>query len=158
MRTRRQESEPGRGALRSLGVRNYRLYCMGQLASLCGTWMQSVALAWLVLDLTNSGTQVGLVTAAQFAPVLVLGSAAAVLISVAGVGLCFIINALSFLGIIIALAAIRPGELHHRPRIVRARGQLREGIAYVARTPSVRPLFISAAMIALFGQNVNVVL
>ena len=61
-------------------MRNYRIYFVGQLASLCGTWMQLVALAWLVLDLTDSGTQVGLVTAAQLAPVLVLGGAAGVLI------------------------------------------------------------------------------
>src|SRR5215211_4287446 len=80
MGLRRKGSESGLGALRSLRIRNYRLYCLGQLASLCGTWMQSVALAWLVLDLTGSGTQVGLVTAAQFLPVLLLGGTAGVLI------------------------------------------------------------------------------
>jgi MFS family permease len=240
------------GTFRSLRFRNYRLYFAGQLASLCGTWMQGVALAWLVLDLTDSGTHVGLITAAQLAPVLVLGgsagvlidrfdrrravisadvlllvqatiltalvltdsvelwmlyvlaviqgignsveqpgrqallselvpdedlpnavslnaalftmsrvvgpSVAALLIATAGVGLCFAINALSFLGIIAALAAMRRGELHQRPRIERGGGQLREGLGFIARTPSVRPLFISAAVIALFSQNVNVVL
>ena len=255
MRARRtgpQGRTESRGALRSLQVRNYRLYCMGQLASLFGTWMQTVALAWLVLELTDSGTQVGLVTASQFVPVLVLAgpagvlidrfdrrrsvigaetallvqatllaalvvtdtvelwmlyvlafaqgmgnaveqpgrqsllselvddrdlpnavslnaalftmarvagpAAAAALISVSGVGLCFTINALSFVAIIVALVAIRPAEMHHRPRIARARGQLREGIAYVARTPSVRPLFVSSAILGLLSQNVNVVL
>jgi len=57
----------------SLAVRNFRLYFIGQGISLCGSWMRMVALSWLVLQLTHSGTQLGLVTAAQFLPVLLLG-------------------------------------------------------------------------------------
>ncbi|HEY2167591.1 MAG TPA: MFS transporter [Jatrophihabitantaceae bacterium] len=57
---------------RSLRIRNYRLYASGQLISLTGTWMQRVAQDWLVLTLTNSGTALGLVTALQFAPSLLL--------------------------------------------------------------------------------------
>src|SRR5256885_13829291 len=45
-----------------------------------GTWMQTVALGWLVLQLTGSGTSVGLVTAAQFIPVLLLAPLGGVLI------------------------------------------------------------------------------
>jgi MFS family permease len=56
------------GALRH---RNYRLFLVGQIVSTVGTWMQSVALPWLALELTHSGFQVGLVLAAQFLPVLV---------------------------------------------------------------------------------------
>jgi len=58
---------------RSLRVRNYRLYAGGQLVSLTGTWMQRVAQDWLVLELTNSGTALGVITALQFGPALVLG-------------------------------------------------------------------------------------
>ncbi|HET7093529.1 MAG TPA: MFS transporter, partial [Thermomicrobiales bacterium] len=58
----------------ALGVRNYRLYFIGQGISLSGTWMQSVAQALLVLQLTGSGTSLGLVTALQTLPVLVLGA------------------------------------------------------------------------------------
>ncbi|MCW2495936.1 MFS transporter [Jatrophihabitans sp.] len=58
---------------RALRVRNYRLYASGQLVSLTGSWMQRVAQDWLVLELTNSGTALGLVTALQFGPSLVLG-------------------------------------------------------------------------------------
>jgi MFS family permease len=58
---------------RSLRVRNYRLYASGQLVSLTGTWMQRVAQDWLVLELTNSGTALGVVTALQFGPALGLG-------------------------------------------------------------------------------------
>ncbi len=57
----------------SLRVRNYRLYFIGQGVSLCGTWMQTIGQAWLVLKLTGSGTALGLVTALQTLPVLVLG-------------------------------------------------------------------------------------
>lgn len=56
------------GALRH---RNYRLFFTGQIISTIGTWMQSVAMPWLALELTHSGLLVGLVLAAQFTPVLV---------------------------------------------------------------------------------------
>src|ERR1700722_20149638 len=57
----------------SFHVRNFWLYFTGQGLSLCGTWMQTIGLSWLVLKLTHSGTQLGLVTAAQFLPVLLFG-------------------------------------------------------------------------------------
>ncbi len=57
----------------SLRVRNYRLFFFGQLLSMMGTWMQTVALAFLVLKLTGSGTDLGLATAARFLPVFVFG-------------------------------------------------------------------------------------
>lgn len=57
----------------SLGIRNYRLFAGGQIISLTGTWMQMTAQDWLVLDLShNSGTALGVVTALQFTPVLLL--------------------------------------------------------------------------------------
>ena len=59
-----------RGALRH---RNFRLFWFGQLISLIGTWMQSVAQAWLVLLLTHDPFWLGVVAAVQFTPVLVLG-------------------------------------------------------------------------------------
>src|SRR5205823_232255 len=60
------DAKPGprhAGMFRSLRIRNYRLYAGGQLVSLTGTWMQRVAQDWLVLELTNSGTALGIVTA-----------------------------------------------------------------------------------------------
>jgi MFS family permease len=53
--------------------RNYRLFWAGQLISLIGTWMQSVAQAWLVLQITNDPFALGLLSVAQFGPVMVLG-------------------------------------------------------------------------------------
>ena len=57
----------------SLHVRNYRLYYIGQIVSTSGTFMQSVAQAWLVLKLTNSGTALGITAALQNLPILILG-------------------------------------------------------------------------------------
>jgi MFS family permease len=59
-------------ALRAFRHRDFRLFWFGQLVSLIGTWMQSVAQAWLVLELTNSPFRLGLVGTLQFAPMLVL--------------------------------------------------------------------------------------
>jgi MFS family permease len=59
--------------LSAFGHRNFRLFWFGQLISLAGTWMQSVAQAWLVLQLTSDPLALGIVAAAQFTPVLVLG-------------------------------------------------------------------------------------
>lgn len=53
--------------------RNYRLYFAGQFVSLVGTWSQQVALAWLVITMSKSGTVLGLVVAAQALPILILG-------------------------------------------------------------------------------------
>jgi MFS family permease len=63
----------GREAFSSLRIRNYRLYYIGQIVSTSGTFMQTIAQAWLVLKLTNSGTALGLVTALQYLPILFLG-------------------------------------------------------------------------------------
>lgn len=69
---------PGSGQMfAALGVPNFRLYLAGQAVSLPGTWMQVVAQSRLVLQLTRSGTMLGLVTAAQFLPVLLPGRMAA---------------------------------------------------------------------------------
>ena len=66
--------EPARAsAFRALRHRNYRLYFFGQLTSLAGTWMQSAAQSWLVLKLTNSSMMLGVVSFAQFAPILLVG-------------------------------------------------------------------------------------
>ncbi len=54
----------------ALAIPNYRYFFIGQSISLSGTWMQTMAQGWLVLQLTGSATQVGLVVAAQFLPLL----------------------------------------------------------------------------------------
>ena len=53
----------GRETFASLANSNYRRYFTGQAISLIGTWMQSIAQSWLVLQMTGSGTALGLVVA-----------------------------------------------------------------------------------------------
>ncbi len=59
---------------RSLHVRNFRLFLTGQLISQTGTWMTMITQTLLVLSLTHSGVTLGLLTACQFGPVLLLGA------------------------------------------------------------------------------------
>jgi MFS family permease len=58
----------------SLRYRNFRLFFGGQLISQVGNWLTLIAQTLLVLDLTNSGIALGVLTAAQFGPILVLGA------------------------------------------------------------------------------------
>ncbi len=248
------DAEPARatGPFRSLQIRNYRLYFWGQMSSMAGTWMQSVALAWLVLELTNSAAQVGGIIGAQFLPILLFGSLvgvfldrhdrrrvvltaevvlaiqatilailvltdvaqiwmlyvlalaqgaansveqpgrqallaelvddanlsnavglngalfqisrivgpalAAVLIQTVGIGFCFAVNAVSFLGIITAVLMIRPAEMFLRPRAPAGRNQLRQGFAYVAHHRLLRVLLLSTLAIGIFQMGANAVL
>jgi MFS family permease len=68
----RKRSRLPRG-LAAFRHRNYRLFYGGQLISVTGTWMQTLAQSWLVLSLTSSAFLLGLVAVFQFAPILVLG-------------------------------------------------------------------------------------
>ncbi|MDX6520384.1 MAG: hypothetical protein QOF08_989, partial [Gaiellales bacterium] len=53
--------------------RNYRLFFTGQVISVSGTWMQNIATAWLMLELTHSPVAVGLLALCQFLPFTVFG-------------------------------------------------------------------------------------
>jgi MFS family permease len=231
---------------------NYRRFFPGQALSLIGTWMQTVALSWLVLELTGSGTALGLVTALERLPVLlvapyggvvadrvdkrrllvlvqammaslalalglltvsgvvafwhvcVLGlllglsnafenparqafilemvgpedlrnavalnsviaaaaravgpAVAGVLIAVTGTGVCFLVNAGTFVGVIYALLAMERATLRTTDAAPRARGQLREGLRYVARTPSLRVPLLMMAFVGMLTYEWQVVL
>ena len=70
-------------AMTAFRHRNYRLFFAGQAISLVGTWMQQVAQAWLVLTITGGDPLwLGVVAAAQFLPVMVLGLFAGILADV----------------------------------------------------------------------------
>ena len=247
---------PGRWteSLRAFQHRNYRLFYAGQSISLIGTWMQTIAQAWLVLQITNSQVALGVVTMLQFLPItifvlfagviadrvpkrnfLVLTQSLAMIqaiilavlvlthtvqlwhvyvlalmlgfsnafdmptrqafaiemvgrkdlinavalnsgmfngarligpaiggfiISALGVEAVFLLNGISFVPVIISLLAIRQSELYTRER--RAPGhplaELREGISYSFRTPSILLIIILVAMIGTFGYNFTVML
>jgi MFS family permease len=75
----RLASSPRPVRLGALRHRDFRLFWIGQLISQIGTWMQSVAQAWLVLELTHSPLHLGIVSALQFTPVLFLSPVGGVL-------------------------------------------------------------------------------
>jgi MFS family permease len=235
--------------------RNYRLFFTGQVISLSGTWMQNVALAWLVVELTRSPVALGILAFCRFGPFTFFGlfagaladrfdnrrlvmatQAAAMCVSIAlaaltltdaatvsaayalaflggatfvfdapgrhaltfqlvgreelpnavalnaslfnasrtvgpaiaglviaaaGVGVCFLINAFTFLAVLSALALMRKEELHPvereetPPPLLQS---IRDGLGYVARSARVRLLIGAVAVVSLISLNFNVVL
>lgn len=73
---------------------------------------------------------------------------AGIIIATIGIGECFIINAASFIAVLIALFMIRESELHTVPPVAAARGQIKEGLKYVRSTPI---LFNTLIMMAIIG-------
>jgi MFS family permease len=240
------------GTFDALRVRNFRVYMSGQSISLVGTWMQTVAQSWLVLELTHSGTALGLVTAAQFLPVLLLASygglaadrvgkrrillctqstlmslalvlglltvthvvrlwmvfvlaialgvsnafdnparqsfaiemvgrdlvrnavtlnavtvnaaravgpaVAGLIIAATGVGICFLLNAASFVAVLVSLSLMDVEALRPAPVAPRARGQVREGLRYVARHTDILSTLLMMALIGTLAYEFQVVL
>lgn len=232
---------------RSLRVRNYRLFFVGQVVSNIGTWMQRIAQDWLVLSLTGSSTAVGVTMALQFLPMLLFGlyggvlvdrfpkrrllfvtqtsmavtglalaaltlsghvqvwhvyvaafavgmatvvdnparqsfvsemvgpdqlqnavslnsanfqsarlvgpAVAGVLITTIGTGWAFLYNGLSFVAPIIGLLLMRARDLRPVRRAPRAKGQLREGLRYVAGRPELLWPIVLVGFIGTFGFN-----
>jgi len=81
-----------------------------------------------------------------------------VLIITVGVATCFFLNAASFAAVIVALAMMRASELYRRPGVVRAKGQVREGLRYVWSTPDLKIPLISMAIVGVFAFNFTVTL
>ena len=237
---------------RSLRVRNFRLFWIGQMISVSGTWMQTVAQNWLVLSLTESGVALGVTVALQFLPMLLFGmwggliadrfdkrrilfvtqmiplvlalvmfvlvatgavalwmiyvmafllglvfmvdmptrqsfvvemvgpgelpnavglnsamfntgrvvgpAVAGVLIATVGIASTFLLNAASYLAVLLALAAMRPAELFPQTRADRAPGAIRAGLRYVWTTPVLRSTLLLVAVVGTFGMNFTVIL
>jgi MFS family permease len=242
----------GRQTFAALSIPNYRKYFRGQAISLVGTWMQTVAQSWLVLELTGSGTQLGVVVALQTLPVLLLGpyggvvadrvdkrklmialqsmmgvlalvlavlsmthavrlwhvyllafllgmnscfenparqsfvlemvgpkdlrnavslnsvlvnaaravgpAVAGIIISTAGVGVCFLLNALSFVAVVSSLATLDTTALQPSPPAVRAKGQLREGLRYVRGNPRLAIPLLMMAIVGCLAYEFSVTL
>jgi len=75
-----------------------------------------------------------------------------------GAGWSFGINALACVFVVVSLARLRSSELFRTPSMPRARGQLREGIRYVASKPTILYTIIIMGFLAVFGQNLPVIL
>ncbi len=226
---------------------------MGQAVSLIGSWMQSVALSWLVLDMTKSGTQLGAITAVQFVPVLVFGlfggliadrfskrkvllgtticsgvisailavlvmtnaaqlwmlyalavcsglvavidnptrqafvgemvgrnrirnavtfnsmlfnitrvvgpSLAGIAIAHLGAGMCFTVNALSFIAVLVSLCSMQTKELHTEISATKeavSGRQVTEGIRYAFSTKKIRTALLMMALIGAFTYEFSV--
>jgi len=232
----------GQRTFAALANRNYRIFFIGQSVSLTGTWMQSVAMAWLILQLEHSATWLGVAIALQTLPVLLLApygglivdrvdkrrlligtqvaaaaqalvlgaltiagsmtigvvlvlsvtlglinaidnpgrqafvremvdedlvrnavslnavlvnvaravgpALAGILIAVAGVGTCFLVNAVSFLAAIVAYLVMDRARLMPTMAVERGPGQLRQGFAYVRRHVL---LLVPLLMMAIVG-------
>jgi MFS family permease len=241
-----------RRSFASLEVPNYRRYFYGQIVSLSGNWMQIVAEMWLVLQLTGSGLAVGVTSALQFLPMLLVGAwgglladrvpkrrllivtqalmtvpalvlfgltvagavvpwmvfalvfargsvnavdnptrqsfaiemvgadrvvnavnlnnvlihsarivgpaGAGIVIATLGVAPCFLINAMSFVAMIVALRTMRPEELRPAPTAARERHAIRAALGYVARTPTLAIPLGMMAVVGTLGFNFQVVL
>lgn len=242
----------GRQTFASLANPNYRKYYSGQAISLVGTWMQTVAQSWLVLELTGSGTKIGVVVALQTLPVLLLGpyggvvadrldkrklmiglqsmmgvlalvlgllsithvvqlwhvyllafllglnncfenparqsfvlemvgpkdlrnavslnsvlvnaaravgpAVAGIIISTGGVGICFLLNALSFVAVVTSLATLDTSTLQRSTPATRAKGQLREGLRYVRGNPRLAIPLLMMAIVGCLAYEFSVTL
>jgi MFS family permease len=236
----------------SLRVPNYRRYFFGQLASISGNWMQTVAEMWLMVKLTGSGAYVGLTAGLQFLPVLLFGAwgglladriskrrllsftqpamavpaltlwaltasghvaawmvlalvlvrgsvtaldnparqafvveivgsdrvvnaialnsvivhssriigpaAAGAVIALLGVAPCFLVNALSFIAMFVALRRMDAAALSASRPIARRGGELRSALRYVARTPELRIPLLMMAVVGTISFNFQVLL
>jgi MFS family permease len=238
-------------ALRALNHRDFRLFWIGQSVSSIGSWMQSVGLSWLVLELTNSPFRLGLVSALQFGPVLLFSAVAGVvvdrtpkrrlvlatqmalmlpafalaglawtgwvrywhvamlagviglvnaldmpsrqsflvemvgrqdllnamalnsatfnaarvtgpaigglLIARYGTAIAFLLNALSFLAVVLTLAAVRAGSEARPRRGTTIREELMDGVRYATRTPLVALILGLVFAVSTFAMNHGVV-
>lgn len=83
---------------------------------------------------------------------------AGILIATVGVGVCFLANAASFIAVVYSLVTLDPALLTPSPPAGRARGQLREGLSYVAREPRLLIPLVMMAIIGMLAYEFQVVL
>jgi MFS family permease len=81
-----------------------------------------------------------------------------VLILTLGIATCFMVNAASYVAVIVALSQMRPDELQRRPGVTRAKGQVRQGLRYAWATHDLRVPLISMAIVGVFAFNFTVTL
>jgi MFS family permease len=87
----------------------------------------------------------------------ILGPAVAgLVISAVGTPAAFMVNAASYGAVVLGLKLMRPSELHQVDRAPRAKGQVREALAYVKARPSLWMLMLLVFFVATFGMNFQV--
>jgi len=95
--------------------RNYRLFFTGQVVSVAGNWMQNIALAWLVIELSGSPLAVGALAFCRFVPFLVLGLVAGVVIDRFDTRRLLLATQAAAMFVSIALAVVTLGGLATLP-------------------------------------------
>jgi MFS family permease len=106
-------------------------------------------------DLTNAMS----LNTATFTGTRIVGAAlGGALATLIGLAPLFLINGVSYLAVVVALLAMRPGELHRRERVGRAKGQIREGVRYVWRTRALRLPMVAMLFVFTFAFNWPVLL
>jgi MFS family permease len=107
--------EPGFAArtLSSFRSRNFRLFFIGQTVSNTGNWLTMVALTLLVLHRTNSGVAVGVLSACQFGPILLLSAWAGVIVDRTDKRKLLVVTQTLEMGQSFVLAAL--AFMHHAP-------------------------------------------
>ncbi len=101
-------------------------------------------------DLTNAMS----LNTATFTGSRILGPMiAAVMVDRSGTAAVFLVNAITYLAVVIALLSMRTAELHPRELAAKARGQIREAVDYVWRTPMLRLPLLLMAVVFTFNFN-----
>lgn len=99
------------------------------------------------------------INSATFTAARVIGPAVAgLLIAWVGTGYCFLYNGLSYFPVVAALALMRPQELVRSRPVVKARGQIKEGLRYAWERPEVRSLLLLMLAVGTMGFNFSVLL
>jgi len=80
------------------------------------------------------------------------------IITLFGLGICFLVNAASYVAVIMGLAMMRTDELQPTEPVIRAKGQIRDGFRYAWHTPVVRSTLATVALIGIFAYNFTVTL
>jgi MFS family permease len=83
---------------------------------------------------------------------------AGIVIAVGGTGVCFLVNAASFVAVVSSLVTLDVSRLQTTPPTARAKRQVREGLSYVARTPELGGSLLMMALIGCFAYEFQVVL
>ena len=149
------------GVLTATGaVRLWMVYLLALLLG-CATAFDMPARQSFVTEMVGRehvANAVGL-NSAVFNSARVIGPAAAgVLIAATGIAPAFLLNAASYVAVIIALALMDPAQLDRRPPVERSRGQVRDGLRYVRATPLLSWTILLMLVVGTFGLNYRVVL
>ena len=127
------------------------------LASVVDTPVRQAFVAEMVGpdDLPNAVS----LNAAAFNSARIVGPAlAGVAIAAVGTGWVFLVNAVSYVAVLAGLRAMRAAELQPSTRLVRAKGQLREGVSYVRSRPDLLVPMVLVFMVGTFGLNFQITL